>query len=101
MRNKRSTAAAILAAVPAAILAAILVALPLATAPGSEARGADAAADSNPYLWLAQIHGRRALAWVQSQNARSDLALKTNPTYVRDPSQILDMLNASRLGLGD
>ncbi len=55
---------------------------------------AAAAADSNPYLWLSQIHGQKALAWVQAQNGRSDLALKTSPTYARDRAQILDVLNA-------
>lgn len=78
MRSARSTLAAIL-------LAALV---------GPRAWGATAAADSNPYLWLSQVHGRRALAWVQSQNGRSDLALKTDPTYARDRSQILDVLNA-------
>lgn len=56
--------------------------------------GAPAASDSNPYLWLAQIHGRRALAWVQSQTGRSDLALESDPLYARDRAQILDVLNA-------
>lgn len=79
----------------ALMLAAILVAIPLAVAGRADARAAPLAADSNPYLWLAQIHGGKALAWVRSQNARSDQALKTDPTYARDSSQILDVLNAS------
>jgi prolyl oligopeptidase len=79
VRSKRSTLAAILLA---------LLASPLA--------GSVTAADgSNPYLWLSKIHGREALAWVGSQNGRSDLALKTDPTYARDRSQILDVLNAN------
>ena len=55
---------------------------------------AAAGSASNPYLWLAQIHGRRALAWVQSQTGRSDLALETDPMYAADREQILDVLNA-------
>jgi prolyl oligopeptidase len=73
------------------ILAAILVTLlarPLACS-------ATAAGEANPYLWLSQIHGREALAWVANQNGRSDLALKTDPTYARDRAQILDVLNAN------
>jgi len=91
MPSKQSTfAAAILVEVLTAALAAIaltaLVSLP--------ARAA-AADDSNPYLWLAQIHGQKALAWVEAQNGRSDLKLKTDPAYARDRSQILDVLNAN------
>jgi prolyl oligopeptidase len=55
---------------------------------------AAATADSNPYLWLARIHGHRALAWAESQTGRSDLALERDPDYGRDRTQILDVLNA-------
>ncbi len=77
MRSKQSTFAT-------AIFAAILVTI-----------GTAAAADSNPYLWLADIHGQKALAWVAAQNGRSDLALEADPTYARDRAQILDVLNAN------
>ena len=60
-----------------------------------QAQGSAATAYSNPYLWLAEIRSRRALAWVQTQNERSDLALETDPTYVRDRTQIFHVLDAS------
>lgn len=76
------------------IIAAILLAGCLSALAGAHASAAAAASDSNPYLWLSRIHGRRALAWVQAQNGRSDLALKTDPTYARDRALILEVLNA-------
>ena len=77
---------AVLAAIPLIALAALVSSLGGATA---------AADDANPYLWLGQIHGQKALAWVEAQNGRSDLALETEPTYAQDRSRILDVLNAN------
>jgi prolyl oligopeptidase len=51
--------------------------------------------DTDPYLWLSQIHGARALAWVKSQNAKSDSILKSDPAYARDYDAILRVLNAN------
>jgi prolyl oligopeptidase len=90
MPDKRSTFAAVMSAVMTTVLAAILLA-----APTGQARGAAAAADPNPYLWLTQIHGKKALTWVEAQNGRSDLALEGDATYARDRSQIMDVLNAN------
>ena len=92
MPSKQSifSATAILVEILTAVLAAI--ALTAFASPPARAAAAD---DSNPYLWLAQIHGRKALAWVEAQNGRSDLKLKTDPIYARDRSQILDVLNAN------
>jgi prolyl oligopeptidase len=88
MRSKQST---VIAALAAGLTAFPAIALTALASPHARAA---AAADANPYLWLAQIHGRRALAWVESQNGRSDLALKSDPVYARDRARILDVLNA-------
>src|SRR5678815_5092263 len=40
-------------------------------AAGVEAKGTKAV-DSDPYLWLSDIHGTKALAWVERQNAKSE-----------------------------
>jgi len=85
MRNKQSTLAVAIGIVMLATLAGVNV----------QAAPAPQSGDANPYLWLAQIHGRKALAWVQAQNGRSDLALETQPTYARDRAQILEVLNAN------
>jgi prolyl oligopeptidase len=74
----------------AAVMATIL--LPTLVA---RAQGAGADADPIPYLWLAQIHGKKALTWVEAQNGRSDLALEGDATYARDRSQMMDVLNAN------
>lgn len=88
MRSRQSTGGA-------AILAAILVAIAPAMLVGPRAHAAAAAGDTNPYLWLAQTHGRKALAWAAAQSGRSDLALESDPAYARDRSQILAVLNAN------
>jgi prolyl oligopeptidase len=87
MRSRQSTPLAITATM-------LMVALASALAFSAPAFGAPAAGDLNPYLWLARIHGRRALAWVENQSGRSDLALERDPLYARDRAQILDVLNA-------
>ena len=87
MRSKQSTRGA-------ATFAAMLVAMAPAMLVSAQTR-AEAAGDSNPYLWLGQIHGRKALAWADAQTGRSDLALERDPAYARDRSQILSVLNAN------
>ena len=39
------------------------------------------ASQADPFLWLEDIQGARALAWVEAQNARSLAALKGDPRY--------------------
>ena len=90
MPDKQSTPTAAMAAVMATVLAAAL--LPALV---SEARGAAAVADPNPYLWLAQIHGKKALTWVEAQNGHSDLALEGDANYARDRAQMREVLNAN------
>ncbi|MDE2184241.1 MAG: S9 family peptidase [Alphaproteobacteria bacterium] len=54
-----------------------------------------AAADNDPYLWLSDIHGARALAWAKQQNAVSGAAIKSDPVYGRDRAALLEVLNAN------
>src|ERR1041385_9153299 len=37
--------------------------------------------DSDPFLWLEDIDGPSALAWVRAQNARSLAVLESDPRY--------------------
>ncbi|MDE2072165.1 MAG: S9 family peptidase [Alphaproteobacteria bacterium] len=72
-------------------------------AQGADNTGADkpmqvktaAPADHDPYLWLADIHGQKALGWAKAQTAKSDAVLKTDPEYAADRDAILKVLNAS------
>lgn len=78
----------------AAAAAGAMIGASVASAkPAQSPAGSQAAADSDPYLWLAQIHGARARAWVSQQNAVSDRVLKTDPAYSAHMKTILAMLN--------
>jgi prolyl oligopeptidase len=56
---------------------------------------ATAATDNDPYLWLTEIHGAKALAWVKKQNEKSDAVLKGDPSYRQDNDALLGVLNAN------
>ena len=58
--------------------------------------------DNDPYLWLSDIHGQRALAWVSEQNAKSNAALMQNPLYAPIHDEILKSLDTKdRIPLGE
>ncbi len=63
--------------------------------PGLGVKAADAVSmtDNDPYLWLEDIHGAKALDWVKAQNVRS-AALKQDPRYRADYDALLAMLDA-------
>jgi prolyl oligopeptidase len=59
------------------------------------------AADNDPYLWLSDIHGAKALAWVAQQNAKSDAVVSHDPDYAPTRAAILKSLDAKdRIPLG-
>src|SRR5262249_61624524 len=39
--------------------------------------------ESDPFLWLEDIEGAKALAWVREQNARTLALLERDPRYLR------------------
>ncbi len=51
--------------------------------------------DNDPYLWLSDIHGTKALDWAKQQNAKSDAVLKSDPHYAKDRAALLTVLNAN------
>lgn len=60
------------------------------------------AIDNDPYLWLADIHGEKPLAWVKAQNAISDAALTSDPRYAATYDAILASLDIKdRIPLGE
>ena len=64
------------------------------------AKGADSVED--PYLWLEDVQGAKALAWVGQQNARSTRMLKTHPDYHGDYDALLNIMDATdRIPDGD
>jgi len=56
----------------------------------SHAAGAD-----DPYLWLEDVHGAKALAWVKAQNAKSTAVLQADSDYQKDYDAILRVLDAT------
>ncbi|HTC52345.1 MAG TPA: prolyl oligopeptidase family serine peptidase [Steroidobacteraceae bacterium] len=65
-------------------------------------RTADPPADAaDPFLWLEDIEGQRALAWVQQQNERSLQQLTADPRYHHDEQQARAILeDRSRIPYG-
>jgi len=51
--------------------------------------------DSDPYLWLEDVHGAKPLEWVRAQNARSTAILQADPDYQQDYAAILRVLDAT------
>lgn len=49
---------------------------------------------TDPYLWLEDVHGVKALAWVDEQNARARKILTADPDYSRDYDAVLGLLDA-------
>jgi prolyl oligopeptidase len=50
-------------------------------------------ADEDPYLWLEDIEGDRALEWVREQNRISDEAFKSDPLYAELETRFEDVFN--------
>jgi prolyl oligopeptidase len=56
----------------------------------------------DPFLWLADIHGPKPLAWVKAQDARTMALLKSDPEYRKDYDTMLAVLNANdRIPMGE
>ena len=67
---------------------------------GAAAAEADAL-ESDPYLWLEEIEGEEALAWVRSQNERSLAELEADPRFATLYEEALSVLTSdARLPLG-
>ncbi len=74
----------------------------LAAAFSTAAVGAAMEKDNDPYLWLSDIHGAKALAWVAEQNAKSSAGLTQSPLYAPIRDEILKSLDAGdRIPLGN
>jgi prolyl oligopeptidase len=54
-----------------------------------------AAGATDPYLWLEDVHGAKALEWVKAQNAKSIAQLQSDPDYRKDYDAILKVLDAT------
>ncbi|WP_411025276.1 hypothetical protein, partial [Salmonella sp. s55884] len=61
----------------------LLIAAALAAATGAVAaqEAPMQSEPSDPYLWLEDVTGERALAWVREQNARTEAELASTPAF--------------------
>ncbi|HEY2445692.1 MAG TPA: prolyl oligopeptidase family serine peptidase [Rhizomicrobium sp.] len=72
-----------------AVLAALVLAVALSASREITPNSPD------PWLWLADIHGAKPLAWATAQNAKTFAALRSDPEYRKDHDAILTVLNAN------
>jgi prolyl oligopeptidase len=57
--------------------------------------GTASAQQPDPFLWLEEVEGARALAWVESHNARSVSALTAHPAYADIYDRTLQILDSA------
>jgi prolyl oligopeptidase len=76
------------------IIAAVIAAFALAAhAESPSVTKSDTAASADPYIWLEEMEGKRALAWVEQENARSLGLLKADPRYATLHAEALKIVN--------
>ena len=51
--------------------------------------------DADPWLWLEDVQGDRALAWVRERNAESQAVLQAQPGFADTRAALLEVLNSS------
>ncbi len=59
------------------------------------AEAVDAAATTDPYLWLEDVEGEEALAWVNAQNDRSLAAIKGHSLYEDNYAKAIDLATSN------
>jgi prolyl oligopeptidase len=65
-------------------------------------KAAAEATDTDPNLWLSDIHGAKAVAWAKEQTDKTLAKLKSDPNYQRDYDSLLKILNANdRIAMGN
>ena len=55
---------------------------------------AQAALPDDPFMWLEDVEGERALTWVRAQNARSLPVLQNDPRYAKLEQDALAIVRA-------
>lgn len=72
----------------AALVLAFLTFLPLPMI------AAEPRAVNDPYLWLEDVSGKKALDWVKERNTKSTKALESSPQFESTRKKILEILNS-------
>ncbi len=53
-----------------------------------------AVAQDDPYLWLEEVNGDKAISWVKGQNAKTQTALEGSPQFTEIRDKTLEVLNS-------
>ena len=75
-------------------LALLLCTALTAAAPAMSQSNSTPAASDDPYLWLEEVQGDRALAWVRERNRDSEAALMTRPGFEERRLRIREVLDS-------
>src|SRR5271170_3664106 len=65
----------------------------IARAQNAQASGKDAT-ETDPFLWLEDVHGARAIGWVKAENAKTLAVLQTDPRFAALHAQALRIAQA-------
>ncbi len=90
----RSAALAALLASTALSSAAMAQAPASANAPASTAGGFATSDATDPWLWLEEVEGERAMEWVRAHNAHSLGVLQGDPRYAQLHAQALEIVQS-------
>jgi prolyl oligopeptidase len=96
-RGRAGRSGTVGAAALAALAATLFIACPNAmsktpTAPAATAAASPSATD--PYLWLEEVQGEKALAWVRQRNAESEGLLQAEPGFEKLRADIRAVLDS-------
>jgi prolyl oligopeptidase len=84
VRSRRRSQSGALAAPISRVLSlalAVLVLLPLSCGPAADDEGAAGPAEEDPFLWLEEVEGERALDWAVAENEATRAELQATPAY--------------------
>src|SRR5690606_25199143 len=74
-----------------ALIASAILALAL---PAAIAQQKDSSIVVDPYLWLEDVTGDKALDWARAQNARTDAELAAGPEFAKLKAEVLAILDS-------
>jgi len=57
-------------------------------------QGGESAAETDPFLWLEDVHGARAITWVKAENAKTLAVLQADPRFAALYAQALTIAQA-------
>jgi prolyl oligopeptidase len=79
---------------PFAAIAAFAVAAGFAPIPGWAQATQAVPEQPDPYVWLEDVHGDKAMAWVKAENERSAQVLQADPRYAEFKAEALQILES-------